>query len=70
MEEGDGCAYATLFLRVGLDMVTGSSEVRLACGSWVYNCLGIPIALQQAKDGAWHSDLMEVGSRKLKQCRA
>lgn len=60
LEEGDGGGHATFFLKVGPDPETGSTILRLVCACWVFNCLGIPIALQQVRDGGWHSDMPEV----------
>eukprot|EP00884_Botryococcus_braunii_P001070 jgi/Botrbrau1/10964/Bobra.0383s0018.1 len=59
LEEGEGGGHATFYLKFGPDPETGSSVLRLVCACWVYNCLGIPIALQQVKDAGWRSDLSE-----------
>ncbi len=51
-EAGEGGGQASIKLTHELDQETGSSVLRLTCALWVYNCLGVPIALKQARDSS------------------
>lgn len=47
--EGQGSTIVTL--RHVLESQCGSHILRIACTLWLYNCSGLPLAIQQAPEG-------------------
>ena len=58
-----GRGTATVRLRHVLEAECGSHVLRLSCTLWVYNCSGLPIALQQSDYDDLASALEEVRTR-------
>ena len=48
-EVGRAQAVTTITMRRTVDSASGATVVRLVCDLWVYNCSGLPIALQQVR---------------------
>lgn len=46
-EEGKARAVSTVTLVREVDAASGATLLRLSCALWVYNCSGLPIALQR-----------------------
>ena len=61
-EAGEGRGTATVRLKHLLEEECGSHVLRLSCTLWVYNCTGLPIALQQSDVEEQRSLLSEVGA--------
>ena len=49
-EANDGQGSTTLTLRRVLESECGSHILRVGCTLWVYNCAGLPLAIQQAPE--------------------
>ena len=47
-QTGDSRGTATVQLEHTLDRDCGSHVLRVACALWVYNCIGLPLALQES----------------------
>lgn len=43
-----GRSTVDVSIQHALNVTTGSNLVRLSCGMWVYNCIGIPISIRNA----------------------
>ena len=49
MQAGESRGVATVQLRHMVDTECGSHILRFTCALWVYNCTGLPLALQQSE---------------------
>ena len=49
-ESGDGRGSVTVRLKHILERECGSHVLQISCTLWVYNCAGLPLALQQSID--------------------
>ena len=50
VEAGEGRGSVTVRLRHILEVSCGIHILQISCTLWVYNCAGLPIALQQSTD--------------------
>ena len=48
-QAGESRGVATVQLRHMVDAECGSHILRFTCALWVYNCTGVPLALQQSE---------------------
>lgn len=48
-QAGESGGSATVQLKHMVDPESGSHILRLTCALWVYNCTGVPLALQQSE---------------------
>lgn len=57
-QAGESGGSATVQLKHMVDAESGSHILRLTCALWVYNCTGVPLALQQSEmdESSWDDD--------------